>query len=267
MLSYITEANQLLAELTADNLVIVDLGSATEYQQGHIPGALTLDVAQLRLGMPLAPGLLPSRENLEQTLRSLGISSDSYVVAYDHANNVNACRLLWVLEVAGHTGYSLLNGGMTAWVDAGFSIQTALNTAAIGSFEVVINPAVYADRNYVLQSLSNPNIKILDARSPEEYNGFKSASLRKGHIPNAINLNWLDTIEATNSRRFKPAPELLALLADKGFYKEDEIIVHCQTHQRSSHSFVMLKALGFEHVRGYAGSWSEWGNDPSLPMS
>ncbi len=266
MLSYITEPDPLLATLSADNLVIIDLGSATEYQRGHISGALSLHVGQLRLGTLPAPGLLPNQRNLEQTLRSLGINNDSHVVAYDHANNVNACRLLWTLEAVSHTRHSLLNGGMSAWLDAGLPIQTISNSASIGSIDVTINPTVCADRDYVLQSLNKPHIKILDARSPEEYHGLKSASLRKGHIPNALNLNWLDTIDPTNSCRFKPAEELLALLADRGIDQADEIIVHCQTHQRSAHSFVMLKALGFK-VRGYAGSWSEWGNDPQLPIA
>ena len=267
MLPYIIEPDQLLAELTADNLVIVDLGSATEYQRGHVAGALSMSVGQIRLATPPAPGLLPDQHNLEQTLQSLGLTSDHHVIAYDHANNVNACRLLWTLEAAGHAGHSLLNGGMTAWTDAGFPTQPTANTSAIGTIKVVINAAVCADRTDVLRSLNNSHIKIIDARSPEEYNGLKSASLRKGHIPGAINLNWLDTIDVTNGRRFKPAAELLALLADRGVCKEDEIIVYCQTHQRSAHTFVMLKALGFNHVRGYAGSWSEWGNDPQLPIT
>ncbi len=267
MLPYITEPDALSAGLTMDNLVIVDLGSATEYQQGHIPGALHLEVGQLRLGIPPAPGLLPDPQRLEQTLRTSGIHSDSHIIAYDHAYNINACRLLWTLEAVGHTAHSLLNGGMSAWQNQGLSVQTTANTATVGTIDANINPAVCADREYVLQALTNPHITILDARSPQEYHGLKSASPRKGHIPGAVNLNWLDSIDETHSRRFKPDQELRALLATRGIGKTDEIIVHCQTHQRSSHSFVMLRALGFDAIRGYAGSWSEWSNDAQLPIA
>jgi thiosulfate/3-mercaptopyruvate sulfurtransferase len=266
MLPYIIESEEVSENLSAENLLIVDLGTKKEYQQGHIPGAVHMDVGYLRLGTPPAPGLLPDHRDLERNLKSIGLRDSFHVIAYDHDNNAKACRLLWTLEVAGHQNTSLLNGGFTAWIDSGYAVDITTTKPDTGTIKPEFNSEVIADRGYVLDSLGNPNIVILDARSPEEYYGLKSPSLRKGHIPGSVNLNWLDTIDLANNRKFKPQKELLRMLEARGVSKDKEIIVHCQTHQRSSHSFVMLRSLGFTKIRGYAGSWSEWGNDPSLPI-
>ncbi len=266
MLPYITESEELLANLSAANLLIVDLGSTEEFHRGHIPGAVHMDAGLLRLGTPPAPGLLPSAENLQQVLRTAGMHNHSHVIAYDHDYNVNACRFLWTLEAVNHGSQSLLNGGMTAWIDGKLPVEVISGTPHAGTFAIEMRGEVIADKKYVVDSLNNPDVIILDARSPDEYNGLKSPSLRKGHIPGSINLNWLDTIDSDRSRRFKSHEDLMKLLKDREIYQDREIIVHCQTHQRSSHSFVMLRSLGFKNIRGYAGSWSEWGNDPSLPI-
>ena len=266
MLPYIIESEELSDNLSTANIRVVDLGTTQEFQQGHIPGAVHMDVGQLRLGTPPAPGLLPDDRDLELNLKRIGLRDSCHVIAYDHDNNAKACRLLWALEVAGHQNTSLLNGGFTAWVNSGYPIDVTTDKPDTGTIQPNFSSEVIADREYVLNSLGNPNIVILDARSPEEYGGLKSPSLRKGHIPGSVNLNWLDTIDMENNRKFKPPGELLRLLKARGVSKDKEIIVHCQTHQRSSHSFVMLRSLGFKKLRGYAGSWSEWGNDPSLPI-
>ena len=98
----------------------------------------------------------------------------------------------------------------------------------------------------MLDSLGDDQKVILDARSPEEYNGLKSPSLRNGRIPGAVNLNWIDTIDRDNNLRFKPESVLNPMLAQLGVARDKEIIVYCQTHHRSSHSFVMLRRLGFD---------------------
>ena len=262
----IVEAKDLAKILHHEHLVVVDLGKQEHYQQHHIPGAVHLDPDQLRRGKGSQAGLLPAWADLETVLDRLGIGTDTHVVAYDHENGAEACRLLWVLDCVSHSTWSLLNGGMTAWLDCGLDVeyQTVARTPA--SFVPSPNEQVIADKEYTRMALHNPGIQILDARSPEEYRGEKSASDRKGRIPGSINLNWLDTIDVENSRRLKSSPELEMLVEKAGLDRENEIIVHCQTHRRSSHSYVMLKSLEFPRVRGYAGSWAEWSEDESLPI-
>ena len=263
---YLIESADLAAKLGSENLLVIDLGSLEEYQNCHVPGAIHMDYRKLRSETKPAAGLLPPLADIVSVLQGAGISGNHYVVAYDHGNNAAACRLLWTLALIGHTRYSLLDGGMTAWCNGGQITEARMVNAKPSILYVTLNESVIADKSYVLESLNNPDIQILDARSPEEFRGMKSASARKGRIPGAINLNWLDTIDIDNQNRLLSKAPLLKMVEERGFLKDREIIVHCQTHQRSSHSFVMLKHLGFPRVRGYAGSWSEWAADTSLPL-
>ncbi|WP_424948311.1 sulfurtransferase [Candidatus Spongiihabitans sp.] len=260
------EPLELAARLADDNLLIVDVGARETYLQGHLPGAVHLDYNDLILGQPPAPGLLPPRDKLQATLRAIGVRRDQHIIAYDHQGNTRASRLLWTLEAVGHEHSSLLNGGLGAWRSEGRAIAHSVTAAPPSDLVIAHNPAVIADRDYVLGALGDEKVVLLDARTPDEYHGLKSPFLRHGHIPGAVNLNWLDTIDRDHYFRFKPKAELNAMLAARGIERDREIITYCQTHHRSSHSFVMLRHLGFEKIRGYPGSWSEWGNDPALPI-
>ncbi len=264
----VIEARELEEMLPRDDLLVVDVGSGENYLRGHIPGAVHLDYNGLILGQPPAPGLMPPLDQLQWVVQSIGLTAGKRVIAYDDQGNGRASRLLWTLEAVGHKRSALLNGGLPAWYNEGHPLGCAPNRAEPSDFSVELNPAVIADKQRVLAAINDPRITLLDARTPEEYSGtsVKSPIQRPGHIPGAVNLNWLDTIERNDNLRFKPKAELRALLAQLGIEREQEIIVYCQTHHRSSHSFMMLRHLGFDSIRGYPGSWSEWGSDPALPV-
>ena len=277
----VLEPLELAALLPHEDLLIVDLSGYIAYLRGHIPGAVHLDYANLVLGQPPAPGQMPPPEQLRRALQSIGLSREKHLVAYDDQGNGRASRLLWTLEAVGHAKCSVLNGGLGAWHSEGHAIARGPNSGnpakaakadnsdnppKTDDLSIEWNPAVIADKEYVLAALGNAQITLLDARTPEEYQGLKSPSQRNGHIPGAVNLNWLDTLDPDNHYRLKPKAELNAMLARLGIERDQEIITYCQTHHRSAHSFVMLRHLGFDNLRGYPGSWSEWGNDPSLPI-
>ncbi len=263
---YLLDASQLRPLLHDPGMRIVEVGTSKDYSNFHIPGAVFLDAEKLRLHTRPASGLLPDLPSLTETLRSAGIDGNTHIVVYDHDYNAEACRFLWVLEAVFHQPHSLLNGGMPAWLAESGPIETAPNRAPRSTLDFQLDDRVIADRSDVLQSLGQEKIRILDARSPAEYSGLKSSSARKGHIPGAVNVHWLDTMDHNNARRLH-APEILTgMLENAGIHPENEIIVYCQTHRRSSHSYMMLRSMGYPQVRGYAGSWSEWGNDPDLPI-
>lgn len=270
-LPYLVQPGELAEAIAApdsSSLRIICLGKPEQFLSGHIPGAVWLDRVRLNRGGMPAPGLLPDPEILESAFAEIGLGAENHVVGYDDDGGTSGARLIWVLEAMGHRRLSMLDGGLVSWqaerlpMEAGYP---AMATAA-GRWKACPNPTVVATKDDVLSILGDPDVRILDARSEDEYLGRKTRSARKGRIPGARHLNWLDTIDPENHRRLRSPEVLEKMLADRGFDREHEIIVHCQTHQRSSHSFVMLRSLGYRRVRAYAGSWMEWAADGSLPV-
>ena len=114
--------------------------------------------------------------------------------------------------------------------------------------------------------VGDPDVVFLDTRTPEEYRGINVRALRGGHIPGAVNFNWLDAIDQARNLRLKPAEDLRRLLEAAGAGPDKEVIAYCQTHHRSSHTYVVLKSLGYPRIKGYPGAWSEWGNLADTPV-
>jgi thiosulfate/3-mercaptopyruvate sulfurtransferase len=265
-LPVIVEPTALEAVLGTDGLLIVDLNEAQAYVQGHVPGAVNLAYASLIGPRPPAMGTIAGTDQLSAALSGIGLLPDHHVVAYDSEGTGKASRFLWTLDVIGHANFSLLNGGFHSWAAEGHPVETIANTPAASSYSVTLGDSAIANKDYILGHLDDPNMVVLDARTAGEYDGSDVRAARGGHIPGAVNLDWMMTLDRGNNFRLKPEAELTAMLTERGITPDREIIMHCQTHHRSSQSYVMLKSLGFDKIRGYDGSWSEWGNDPDLPI-
>jgi thiosulfate/3-mercaptopyruvate sulfurtransferase len=248
-------------------LLIVDLRSADKYATGHVPGAVNANYGEFLLGQKPAIGLMPPLDRLSQTLSALGLNTDTHVVTYDDEGGGRAARVIWTLHTLGHPRCSLLDGGVHAWANEGHVAETGQIEPTPSHYEAQLNgPDVLATRDYVLSTLGSPDVMFLDARSAAEYAGADVRAARGGHIPGAVNLDWVASIDRSRNLRMLPVSVLTEQLNKLGVTADKEILVYCQTHHRSSHSYVMLKHVGFPRVRGYAGAWSEWGNDPSVPV-
>lgn len=265
-LPLLVEPDDLEPLLGQKNLYLVDLCRREIYEQYHIPGAVHLEYKYLTHGAPPGPGLLPAKEKLEALFSALGLKPEHHVVAYDDEGGGKSGRLLWTLDVLGHHRASVVNGGMQAWINEGHPHSQEPSWPQPAEFKVGGTGPALADKSYVLDHLGDPHVALLDGRTPQEYAGEKSFALRGGHIPGAVNLNWLDTMDRSRNARFYPDDELRRMLKERDVTPDKEVIVYCQTHHRSSRLYVMLKHLGYTGVRGYAGSWSEWGNDSELPV-
>ena len=232
----------------------------------HVPDAVQLDYACLLAGEKPATGRLPSAQRLSEALCGIGFEPRLHVVAYDDEGGGHASRLLWTLHVLGHRCGSLLNGGFDACKSSGLRLSSARPAERGSEYAGAYTEEGVADIDYIESRLGDCDFALLDARSPKEYSGKDLRALRGGHIPGAVNLDWLDTIDVSRDRRLRPDDELRALLRKRNLTPDKEIICYCQTHHRSSHSYVMLKHLGYPRVRGYAGSWAEWGNHEKTPV-
>ena len=267
--SYLIEPEELEAVLEDPAVLVIDLSKTETYARLHIPGAMHLEYSLLNAGTQPAPGLLPTEERLANLAGILKLDTVSRIIAYDDDGSGCAARLAWTLHYLGYDSIQVLNGGLHAWTNEGHPIDDKPvfpdNSASLPLSSK--NPSVLADRTYILEQLDSPSVSLLDARTPEEYSGIKTRAARGGHIPGAVNLNWLDTMDRNRNLRLKPAELLNETLSALGVRPEQEVITYCQSHHRSAHAWLMLKSLGFSRVRGYAGSWSEWGNDPSVPIT
>jgi len=263
----VIECDALQNLLNNDDIVIIDLCKKEAWVQAHIPNAVHLHYAQIIHIQKPVMGLLPEAAEFSNVLAALGVNNDSHIIAYDDEGGGKASRLLWTLEAFGFSHYSLLNGGLIAWANEGYPVTTEVKHPETGTFSVTTkNNAAIAERDYVLENLNNDSVKFLDARSTPEFTGQKCFAQRGGHIPGAIHYDWLELMEPTNNARLRSAESLNATLSNKGFDKEKEVVCYCHTHHRSALSFVMLKSLGYNKLRGYPGSWSDWGNIADTPI-
>lgn len=265
LLPLIVEPEQLETVLGHDRLVVVHISKPERYAQFHVPGAVFVEGAHyVKVEKPVV-GLLPDAQSFGHLLESLGISPDTHVVTCDDEGGGWASRFLWTLDVAGHQDFSLLNGGLVAWVNEGFSVSQQAVTPATGSYSVSWRQEPVADTEYILSRLGAADLGLLDSRTPQEFNGQKKFAEHGGHIPGASLLNWTDTMDQSRNLRLQPATELNAMLEQRGLTGDKEIICYCQSHHRSSLAYIMLKILGYQRIKGYPGSWSAWGNHPDTP--
>lgn len=264
-LPLVVEPQELQATLGDDQIMVVDLSAAKLHYQSHIPGAVHIDYARIVSANPPIMGLLPEATQLSSLFSSLGVTESTHVVAYDNEGGGKASRLLWTLEATGHPNYSLLNGGFNAWLSEGYPTDSRLTDAVAKHYTLHWNQEAIADKNYILSRLDDQRTCLVDCRSPAEYAGQDLRARRGGHIPGAVNIEWMLALDPQRHMRLKTKEELLELYRQAGVTQSQQIITYCQTHHRSALSYIVLKSLGYA-VRGYPGSWSEWGNDPATPI-
>jgi thiosulfate/3-mercaptopyruvate sulfurtransferase len=267
LLPLLVEPAELEAKLGASALLIVDLGRAETYAQVHIPGAVHLDYGLIVAAHAPAMGLVPSAERLSEVLGDIGLTPAHHVVAYDDEGGGRAARLLWTLDVIGHVRYSLLNGGIQAWLEERRKSTTTPARAMPTHYPVTLHETASADAQYILTHLRDSGVVLLDTRTPGEYTGATKRAERAGHIPGAVNFDWVNAmVDPPRNLRLRPKAELEGLFEKLGVTRDKEIIAYCQTHHRSAHTYLVLKHLGYPALRGYPGSWSEWGNRPDTPI-
>jgi thiosulfate/3-mercaptopyruvate sulfurtransferase len=265
-LPLLLEPAELARHLDDDNLLIVDLSKDQVHDQAHVPGAVHLDFKRLLAGTQPAPGLLPDDDTLSELFSELGLTPDTQVIAYDDEGGGWAARLLWTLDVIGHRKYAYLNGGIHGWLAAELGTDTERTQPTPSDYRVgAHDPQTSVNLDQVLARYQNPDTVIWDARSEEEFAGVRAFARKGGHIPGARHYEWTNAMDKHDNLRLRDLDDIRRELADLGIHGDKEIITHCQSHHRSSFTWLVGKILGFDNIRGYPGSWSEWGNHPDTP--
>jgi len=262
----------LEARLGTPGLVVVESDEdVLLYETGHIEGAVKIDW-HTDLNDPVERDYIDGAA-FAALVGSKGISRDSTVVIYGDKNNWWAAYALWVFTLFGHEDVRLLDGGRAKWEADGRAYTTAVSAPESVEYPVVErqDSGIRAYKDDVLAHLGNP---LIDVRSPEEYSGQRTTApaypeegaLRAGHIPSAQNVPWAQAV--ADDGTFKPVPELDAIYRDGAGLKDgDSIVAYCRIGERSSHTwFVLTHLLGFNGVRNYDGSWTEWGSAVRVPI-
>lgn len=266
-LPLLIEAEQLQAYLESPDILIVDLCNHNVYAQTHIPGSVHLDYAKIVAAKPPVMGLLPDAETLRQLFSSMGLTPEKHVVAYDDEGGGRSARLIWTLDAVGHTRYSMLNGGLHAWLKEARPTVNTEHHHPTSEYPLQIDNTPVANRNYILSQLEKDDVVLLDSRSPEEYRGEKKLAAHAGHIPGAVNMDWFLVMDKERNMRLRPEAELRKLLTERGISKDKTVVTYCQTHHRSALTYFVLKLLGYPNIKGYPGSWSDWGNSDDTPIA
>lgn len=265
-LPLVIEPEALQPLLGNPDLLIVDLSTPDTYRRAHVPGAVYVPFQQTMRGVPPVMGGLPDENHLQQLLSAIGLQNDTWVVVYDDEGGGWAGRFIWLLDSVGHTKYSYLNGGIHAWLEAQQPISNDITEPTPSQYRVNLTQGHSVDKDYLLANYQRDDLVVWDARSPQEYVGAKVNAHKAGHIPGAKNFEWTRAMDRHNGLKIRDHDTLVKELEDCGISKDKEVITHCQSHHRSGFTYLLGKVLGFENIKAYPGSWSEWGNDPDTPV-
>ena len=256
MLISAPELNSILED---PNVILADTRSFKEYSEGHITGAVHLDLFAFHWIDTTKQGIENFNNQTQNLLSILGVTPEKKVIFYDSVSGMLAARGVWMLMYFSHQNVSMLDGGITKWQKENFPLETKPNAFKPSKFSGKINSEIISGFEYIQENLDN--VKILDARSTGEYDGSTIRAAQSGHIPNAINIDWNQNI--SDDGTFKNDEELSKMY---DYPKNTEIVTYCQGAYRAANTFLVLKKLGFTNVRVYLGSWGEWGNKLELPV-
>lgn len=242
------------------------------YDIGHIPGAVKTDW-QGELQDQIIRDYI-NKDRFEKLMSEKGIANDTLVVFYGDKSNWWACYAFWTFKLFGHEKCLIMNGGRQKWIEENRPLTKDVPQYPKTNYKVSqVNESIRAFRDDVTKHIGSKN-PLIDVRSPKEYTGEllhmeaypQEGALRGGHIPDAKNVPWGRA--AKEDGTFKSAEELKAIYeGEVGLKPNDDIIAYCRIGERSSHTwFVLTYLLGYNQVRNYDGSWTEWGNLVRAPI-
>jgi thiosulfate/3-mercaptopyruvate sulfurtransferase len=263
----------LAGHLGDAGLVVAEVDENPDlYDEGHIPGSVKLHWRE-DLQDPVERDIV-DRETFERVLGERGIGNDTVVVLYGDKNNWFAAYAYWYLKVYGHADVRILDGGRQKWIDEGRALTTDVPSPAAESYSASDrDESIRAYRDQVREWIEGSGSALVDVRSPGEYAGDliappgyeQEGAQRAGHIPTAVSIPWASAVRDDGT--FKSADELRELYGGKGVTEGKPVTAYCRIGERSAHTwFVLSELLGFEDVRNYDGSWTEWGNLVGVPI-
>ena len=251
--------NELEKIYQDDSVLIVDARSYKDYSNGHIPGSVSLDLFSFHWADTSQKGLVSFGEHMRKILSYAGIDENKKIIFYDHSSGMLAARGVWMCLYFSHPDVQMLDGGLSKWTKENLPTQTESTIYKPTNLTTPINPSIIIGFEELNENIGK--VTIIDARSPDEFDGTMPRAARGGHIPTAKNIDWNNNLD--DSGKLKSDSELESLYT---MDKEYPIVTYCQGAYRAANSYLSLKKIGFKNVKVYLGSWGEWGNNLKLPI-
>ena len=266
-------ADWLAEHLNDDGVVVAEVDENPDlYDEGHIAGAVKLHWRD-DLQDPVERDLV-DKPTFERLLSERGIANDTTLVLYGDKNNWFAAYAYWYLKIYGHGDVRILDGGRQKWADEGREFTTETPQPQQADYKAnERDESIRTYRDSVRAQIGEQSKALVDVRSPQEYAGDliappgyeQEGAQRAGHIPTAASIPWATAVRDDGT--FKSADELRELYEGKGVTPEKEVTAYCRIGERSAHTwFVLRELLGYETVKNYDGSWTEWGNLVDVPI-
>lgn len=249
-----------LKAMQATDCTILDVRSEKEFFAGHVPGANSVNMAELSKAF----ATVTEPKAIGMTLGKLGIDATRPIVVYGD-DVLQSARCWFLIRAWGLSNVRLLNGGWAAWKAAEGQVSTDSPKVTEKLVKAMLDEKRYATKDFVLNAIKNKSAQIMDARSEKEFCGEAGAAKRRGAIPGAVHLEWSNFVEK-ESQRFKPASELTKLLQDAGIDPTKPVITYCQSGGRAAVAAFVVELMGGKDVRNYYRSWAEWGNAEDTPV-